>query len=32
MFLLSNQENGLLSDGMVHTIANEEIKRTPQGL
>ena len=30
--LLSIQENGLLPDGMVHTIANEEIKRTPQGL
>ena len=30
--LLSIQENGLLPDVMVHTIANEEIKRTPQGL
>ena len=30
--LLSIQENGLLPDGMVHTIVNEEIKRTPQGL
>ena len=30
--LLSIQENGLLPDGMVHTIANEEIKPTPQGL